>query len=688
VELSFFLPANWLASRRRAFAIFRQRIKPGQRLTFSRSAYLQSGVHGKHSVVITTPHGISRYISRHFSGMAVSTTSALLVLVSLVTWHSHLAAAFSCSSLQRSIRVRNVGISIGTPVTNTRSAASLERYNGVMQPQPIDTQGSRQHSYRDQVLFSSAEGGQDPQKRKWRPPNPVVALQKAILRLAAAQAGFRAWFIALSRRAKLIVSLQLVMLGIVLGGLSRSLYMKSTGQLAMEKPMEVPYSTFMDLCEKNGKGHTPGENPAIMVENMVIGRERIGFRVTQDEEGHEKALKDKPLVQRNDVSVRPVKTRQAYAMKVSASPDLVDFLRDNQIPFKAASTKGSNAAATLARSAIFCIYLLFMLRMYRSMTGGGSGNDAPGKLASAQDEGPLVKFEDIEGIDSAKFEVMELVDTLRNPMKYAMLGARAPTGLLLEGPPGTGKTMLARATAATAGVPLLYCAGSDFVEMFVGRGAARVRKTFARAAKMAPCIVFVDELDALGKSRGMGGLGASIRSNDEAEQTLNQLLACMDSLDSSQRVCVLGATNRREVLDPALIRPGRFDRIVKVELPNTAGRERILRVHAKKLPGFTEGSGVDPKRPGSLGKGTSVDLSAVASVTVGLSGAELEFIVNEAAIRAVRRVSSKLREGADVSNVVPRVEAADFEDSVRNFYETRKNTNGGMGDLLSNVLRK
>lgn len=464
--------------------------------------------------------------------------------------------------------------------------------------------------------------------------------------------------------------------------------MKSTGQLAMEKPMEVPYSTFMDLCEKNGKGHTPGENPAIMVENMVIGRERIGFRVTQDEEGHEKALKDKPLVQRNDVSVRPVKTRQAYAMKVSASPDLVDFLRDNQIPFKAASTKGSNAAATLARSAIFCIYLLFMLRMYRSMTGGGSGNDAPGKLASAQDEGPLVKFEDIEGIDSAKFEVMELVDTLRNPMKYAMLGARAPTGLLLEGPPGTGKTMLARATAATAGVPLLYCAGSDFVEMFVGRGAARVRKTFARAAKMAPCIVFVDELDALGKSRGMGGLGASIRSNDEAEQTLNQLLACMDSLDSSQRVCVLGATNRREVLDPALIRPGRFDRIVKVELPNTAGRERILRVHAKKLPGFTEGSGVDPKRPGSLGKGTSVDLSAVASVTVGLSGAELEFIVNEAAIRAVRRVSSKLREGADVSNVVPRVEAADFEDSVRNFYETRKNTNGGMGDLLSNVLRK
>ena len=158
--------------------------------------------------------------------------------------------------------------------------------------------------------------------------------------------------------------------------------------------------------------------------------------------------------------------------------------------------------------------------------------------------------------------------------------------------------MLARATAATAGVPLLYCSGSDFVEMFVGRGAARVRNTFSRAAKLAPCIIFIDELDALGKSRDMGGLGAGFRSNDEAEQTLNQLLACMDGLDSSRRVCVLAATNRREVLDPALIRPGRFDRIIKVTLPDVKGRERILRVHANKLPGFTECKGVDEKKPG------------------------------------------------------------------------------------------
>jgi cell division protease FtsH len=246
--------------------------------------------------------------------------------------------------------------------------------------------------------------------------------------------------------------------------------------------------------------------------------------------------------------------------------------------------------------------------------------------------------------------------------------------------------MLARATAATAGVPLLYCSGSDFVEMFVGRGAARVRNTFARAAKLSPCIIFIDELDALGKSRDLGGLGASVRSNDEAEQTLNQLLACMDGLDSSRRICVLAATNRREVLDPALIRPGRFDRIIRVTLPNADGRERILRVHAKKLPGFTECKGVDEKRPYSLGKGSSIDLSAVAAVTKGLCGADLEFIVNEAAIRAVRRVSAKLRAGEDPKAITPVVSAEDFEQSVSDFKRTRQG--GGVNDILSNVLGK
>ena len=213
-----------------------------------------------------------------------------------------------------------------------------------------------------------------------------------------------------------------------------------------------------------------------------------------------------------------------------------------------------------------------------------------------------------------------------------------------------------------------------------------MRKTFERASKIAPCIIFIDELDALGKSRaGSDMMGMQMRSNDEAEQTLNQLLACMDGLDTKKGICVLAATNRREVLDSALLRPGRFDRLVKVTLPNVKGREKILRVHAQKLPGFKEARGVDESRFGSLGKGDSVDLSALASVTVGLSGAELELIVNEAAIRAVRRVSAALRDGTDPNDIKsPRVNAVDFEDSLKSFVETR-NPIKNVGDVLSNV---
>ena len=253
---------------------------------------------------------------------------------------------------------------------------------------------------------------------------------------------------------------------------------------------------------------------------------------------------------------------------------------------------------------------------------------------------------------------------------------------------------MARATAAAAGVPLLYCSGSDFVEVFVGRGAARIRNLFERAEKLAPCIVFIDELDALGKARDgvFGGAAPGFSRNDEAEQTINQLLACMDGLDSSRQVVVLAATNRKDVLDPALIRPGRFDRIVQLKLPNAAGREAILRVHCQKLPGFLEGSGVDPDRAGSLGKGRRVDLSAIAALTEGLSGAELEFIVNEAAIRAVRRVSAALRlhgtnSGTSPETLTPHVTSEDFEASLRNFFETRRPRNNSVSDLLKNVWK-
>jgi ATP-dependent metalloprotease FtsH len=369
----------------------------------------------------------------------------------------------------------------------------------------------------------------------------------------------------------------------------------------------------------------------------------------------------------------------------------VSQLRSNDISFAAAATPRASTLALALRTIMITFYFLILYRLYKTVSGnmGGKG-DAPGKLAVSNDLLPRASFDEIQGIDAAKVEVMELVDVLRNPDKYAILGARAPTGLLLVGKPGTGKTMLARATAATAGVPLLYCSGSDFVEMFVGRGAARVRQLFERAQKLAPCIIFVDELDALGKSRDFGGGfgGAFQRSNDEAEQTLNQLLACMDGLDSSRQICVLAATNRQEVLDPALIRPGRFDRIVKLELPNAAGREKILRVHTSKLPGFVEGSGLDTDRPNALGKGRLVDLSAVAAMTDGFSGAELEFLVNEAAIRAVRRVSTALQRGISGADIVPHVEAKDFEESLRSFYETRKPKGSSVNDIFKNVWKQ
>ncbi len=224
-------------------------------------------------------------------------------------------------------------------------------------------------------------------------------------------------------------------------------------------------------------------------------------------------------------------------------------------------------------------------------------------------------FDDVAGQDEAKESLMEVVDFLHEPDKYAAIGARCPKGVLLVGPPGTGKTLLAKAVAGEAKVPFFSISGSEFVEMFVGMGAAKVRDLFKQAGEKAPCIVFIDEIDTIGKKRDGGGIGG----NDEREQTLNQLLAEMDGFDSSRGVVLLAATNRPESLDPALTRPGRFDRRVPVELPDLKGREAILRVHAKDVK-----------------MDESVDFDAIARATSGASGAELANIINEAALRAVR----------------------------------------------------
>jgi cell division protease FtsH len=246
-----------------------------------------------------------------------------------------------------------------------------------------------------------------------------------------------------------------------------------------------------------------------------------------------------------------------------------------------------------------------------------------------------VSFDDVAGVDEAADELREVVDFLRTPKKYTALGGRIPKGVLLVGPPGTGKTLLARAVAGEAKVPFFSLSGSEFVEMFVGVGAARVRDLFKQADAKAPSIVFIDELDALGKVRSQSPMGG----HEEREQTLNQLLAEMDGFDSKKGVIIMAATNRPEVLDPALLRPGRFDRQVLVDRPDVRGREAILRIHAKRVK-----------------LAESVDLSVIAGRTAGFAGADLANLVNEAALLAARRDKQAV-ESADFDEAVDRIVA-------------------------------
>jgi cell division protease FtsH len=259
--------------------------------------------------------------------------------------------------------------------------------------------------------------------------------------------------------------------------------------------------------------------------------------------------------------------------------------------------------------------LFFFSRLNSSVNGSNSQAMNFNKSPARRENNSKVRFSDVAGCDEEKAEMVELVEYLKNPKKYSKFGARLPKGVLLIGNPGTGKTLLAKAVAGEAGVPFFSISGSDFVEMFVGVGAGRVRDLFRTAKKNAPCIVFIDEIDAVGRQRG-AGLGGG---NDEREQTLNQLLVEMDGFDYNAGILVIAATNREDVLDPALLRPGRFDRIITVSLPDRAGREAIFKVHARNKK-------VDP----------SVDFGALAKRTVGFSGADIANIMNDAAILAVR----------------------------------------------------
>jgi cell division protease FtsH len=299
-------------------------------------------------------------------------------------------------------------------------------------------------------------------------------------------------------------------------------------------------------------------------------------------------------------------------------PDVFKMLRDKNVNVEIKEASNANMISLIINSIPFILLLALYFFMIRQMQSGGNKALSFGKsrarLHSSQQK--KVTFKDVAGVDEAKEELQEIIEFLREPQKFQKLGGRIPKGVLLVGPPGTGKTLLARAIAGEANVPFFSISGSDFVEMFVGVGASRVRDLFEQGKKNAPCIIFIDEIDAVGRHRG-AGLGGG---HDEREQTLNQLLVEMDGFESNEGVILVAATNRPDVLDPALLRPGRFDRRVVVGRPDVKGREQILRVHTKKVP-----------------LSDDVDLSVLARGTPGFAGADLANLVNEAALIAARQ---------------------------------------------------
>ena len=355
-----------------------------------------------------------------------------------------------------------------------------------------------------------------------------------------------------------------------------NLFSGSTGGL---QSREISYSEFVTAVEAGD------------VRNVTLDGEQVRFRRADGSDY---------------VTIRP------------EDAEVTSLLMSKDIPVRAEPQQQSGfqtfLMSLLPILLLIGVWIYFMNRMQGGGKGGAMGF-GKSKAKMLTEKHGRVTFDDVAGIDEAKEELQEIVEFLRNPQKFSRLGGKIPKGALLEGPPGTGKTLLARAIAGEAGVPFFTISGSDFVEMFVGVGASRVRDMFEQAKKNAPCIVFIDEIDAVGRSRGAGYGGG----NDEREQTLNQLLVEMDGFEANEGVIIIAATNRKDVLDPALLRPGRFDRQVTVGNPDIKGREKILGVHARKTP-----------------LGPDVDLRIIARGTPGFSGADLANLVNEAALTAAR----------------------------------------------------
>ncbi len=400
-----------------------------------------------------------------------------------------------------------------------------------------------------------------------------------------------------------IINLVLIGFGVLL---LFSSFLPSNG---MQQVPRVPYSLFIDQVNDGA------------VKRAFITQEQIRYELSDPEEGTPPVLATTPIF----------------------DMDLPQRLETKGVEFAAAPPKKPNIFTTILSwvvpPLIFILVLQFFAR--RSMGGGAQGALSFTKSKAkvyVPDEESRITFSDVAGVDEAKQELTEIVDFLKRPERYAEIGARIPKGVLLVGPPGTGKTLLSKAVAGEAEVPFFIISGSEFVELFVGAGAARVRDLFEEAKKKAPCIIFIDELDAIGKSRS-GSMGV-VGGNDEREQTLNQLLTEMDGFTAQDKpVIVLAATNQPEVLDAALLRPGRFDRQVLVDRPDLSGRKTILEIYAKKV---------------KLAEG--VDLDNVAQATSGFAGADLANLVNEAALLAARAHRTSV-EQQDLGEAIERVVA-------------------------------
>ena len=387
----------------------------------------------------------------------------------------------------------------------------------------------------------------------------------------------------------------------------------------LNEAINIDYSQFKAYVEDG-----------TIVQVAFDGDQYIGYGVTKAEAV--KTLQEIAESRRipSSIDTSAIIAYQTYRID---DPSFVPLLDSKGVEYYATEPAQPSVLSYLASMLLpIIIFFIFYAWLSRKMAGGAQGvmsfNQNKSTLVAENETG--IRFADVAGEDEAKAELVEVVDFLKNPQKYTEMGAHIPKGVLLVGPPGTGKTLLAKAVAGEAGVPFFRLSGADFVEMFVGVGAARVRDLFKQAKEKSPCIIFIDEIDAIGRKRS----DASIGGNDEREQTLNQLLVEMDGFDSRTGVIILGATNRAEVLDPALLRPGRFDRQVLVDKPDLNGREAILRIHTKNMK-----------------LAPDVDLRKIAQGSAGLAGADLANIANEAALQAVR-----LRHGA--------IMQSDFEEAI------------------------